>query len=122
AGLAPRLTASPQAAALAEDLADTLADAQQAAPLVSVGGILVWLAPHLPAALLPDALAAVLQIVDPYERARGLEALAPHLPEALLADALTAVLRIPDPFGRAIALGALAPHLPASPRTAALAA
>jgi hypothetical protein len=74
------------------------------------------LAPHLPADLLANALAAARAIRGAYPCAKALAGMALHLPPeerpAALADALAAALAISDENHRAEALAGLAPHLP----------
>ncbi len=107
---------------------------------------LAALAPHLPPALLPEALAAACAIKEADCRAKALAALAPHLPPAvlrtrvraapaeqlaalaphlppaLLPEALAAACAIKDDRGQAEALVALAPRLPPHLLAEALAA
>ena len=68
------------------------------------------LAPHLPQALLAEALTAARAITNERSRAFALSALAPHLPQALLAEALTAARAITYKGDRTKALSALAPQ------------
>jgi hypothetical protein len=70
------------------------------------------LAPHLPEALLPQALEAARAIQSEPSRAQALSALAPHLPVALLSQVLEATRAIQSEPSRASILSALAPHLP----------
>jgi hypothetical protein len=81
--------------------------------------VLGTLAPHLPEALLEQALATATTISDENQRARALGGLAPHLPEPLLTRALSATVGSWDQV-QAEVLGALAPHLPEPRRTAVL--
>ena len=75
---------------------------------------LTGLAPHLPAALLAEAVSAARGITDESARAWVLAGLAPHLPAALLAEAVSAARGITDESARAQVLAGLAPHLPAA--------
>ncbi len=69
------------------------------------------LAPHLPAALLAEALTSACSITDEKMRVQVLQMLAPKLPAALLVEALSAARAITDEQVRARALRALAPQL-----------
>lgn len=77
---------------------------------------LAELAPHLPEALLGEALGAARAIGTERYRAEALAELAPRLPEAerieVLGEALGAARAIGDEGHRAAALTALAPRLP----------
>ena len=77
---------------------------------------LIALAPHLPADLMPQALAAAQDIGDEKHRAEVLTGLAPHLPEPSKGhawqQALAAALAIENEWSRAEALTVLGPHLP----------
>jgi hypothetical protein len=77
---------------------------------------LAALAPHLPPALLPEALAAAREIEREDLRIATLAALAPHLPPneqpIVYAEALAAARAIERGRARADELAALAPHLP----------
>jgi hypothetical protein len=82
---------------------------------------LIALAPHLPPAVLAEALSAARAITDEHSRAEALIALAPHLPPAVLAEALSAARAITDEATRARALCDLALHLPPTDQPAVLA-
>ncbi len=71
---------------------------------------LTHLAPHIPAALLPEALAMTRKI-PLFERYEALKSLAPRLPEELLPEALTVAREIDFKPRRAEALAALAARL-----------
>jgi len=68
------------------------------------------LAPHLPVAVLADALDVAQAIRDPDPRARAMSGLAPYLPEPLLRSVLSRVG--PDSRGVAFTLAPLAGYLP----------
>jgi hypothetical protein len=88
-------------------------------------GVLEILTPHLPEALLAEALATARNRLTGRQerlRASALAILAPHLPPHLLTEALAAARVIEDVGERAEALAALAPHLPPHLLTEALAA
>jgi hypothetical protein len=76
--------------------------------------ILVAVAPHLPASLLPEALAIARTKNDQISFPGTIAALAARLPdadrEAILHEALAAAEAIADQFGRARALADLVPH------------
>jgi hypothetical protein len=90
----------------------------------SVARAIKTLAPHLPADLLDDALAAATAMTRPGDRAEALAALVPHMPahqqSAVLAKALSAITAITDITAEV--LTALVPHLPAALLAEALAA
>jgi hypothetical protein len=73
---------------------------------------LTSLAPHLPAALMGDALRAGQEMESEWYRAAALVGLAPCLPEPLLPEAVAAAREIGDAEPRARALAALARYLP----------
>jgi hypothetical protein len=77
---------------------------------------LVGLAPHLPADLLPEALATAAAVVDTHDRGGALVGLAPHLPADLLPEALAAGFAIVDPADRTWTLAGLATFLDSAQR------
>ena len=111
--LAPHLSKPRLDGALAAALATTIHHEGSRATVLGT------LAPHLPEALLEQALATATTISDENQRARALGGLAPHLPEPLLTRALSATVGSWDQV-QAEVLGALAPHLPEPRRTAVL--
>jgi hypothetical protein len=69
---------------------------------------LASLAPRLPEALLPEALAAAVAIEDTDAKVKALRGLAPYLSETQRSEALAAALAIKDAFVKALAVSALA--------------
>jgi hypothetical protein len=78
------------------------------APAQALGG----LAPYLPDAVVPVALAAVQALRHPGTRGRAIAALAPRLPAGLARQAFDAAIAIDSGPGRTEALAGLAAHLP----------
>jgi len=74
---------------------------------------LAALAPHLPADLLPEALAVARTCEPDYVRAGALETLGSHVPAGLLPDALAAAQDIASNWGRYRALSGLLSRVPA---------
>ena len=114
--LVPHLPEAQQSAVLTEALAAARESGTDSASALGV------LAPHLPPALLAEALATARRIGSEYARARALGVLAPHLPLTLLGEALVTARGIGNDSACARALVALAPHLPPMLLTEALAA
>lgn len=92
----------------------TLEATQKTTPLRWRADVLVALAPHLPDALLPEALALANAMKDRVERVRVLVAYAPRVPERILGEVVSDTCAISDEWERANALIALAPVLPTS--------
>ena len=65
------------------------------------------LAPHLPAALLGEALRAASAISDDWSRAEALSGLAPHLQEKLQKEALSTLIQSAERLGRPHFLGSV---------------
>ena len=82
--------------------------------------VLHALAPHIPAALMPDAVRLAAGLEQGADRAEALEALAPHAPGALHGDLLVQALGIEESHRRVEALTALLPCLGAELRDQAL--
>lgn len=97
--LAPLLTSTTVAAQLG------------AARLGAYDAVLTALAPHLPAAAIPGALAAVDELSTQEERARALAALAPRLDARGCQRALAIAMSIGDAPWRVLTAAALAPWL-----------
>lgn len=75
---------------------------------------LISMLPHLPADLLPQALAIFQKLRDSSEVAQTLVHLAPYLPDTLLPYILATAAQVADHWGRYWALDELLPHLPTS--------
>jgi hypothetical protein len=117
--LVPYMPADQQREALAHALSAAIADQDLQAQA------LTFVAPHLPADLLAEALAAATAIADDRSRAQALTGLVPHLPaeqrSSVLAQALDAANALTDNYQRAAALTDLVPQMPPDQREGILA-
>ena len=115
AAIAPYLSPTARAQALADALAAALSIERRYERVVALADLAPQLSDDLHWRCLQEALTATRSIPDESERGRALVFLAPHLLEEQLADALADAYTIFDPLERVPALCALVPRLPPAP-------